>query len=129
MHKTLSNFREVLRKIPLGLVLVVLCTGQLMAQDRNISGKITSADDGTGLPGVNIIVKGTTNGTVSDTDGNFTISVQANDAILVFSAIGYKTSEVTVGTQSTINVTLDVDITSLSEIVVVGYGTQEKRDV
>jgi TonB-linked SusC/RagA family outer membrane protein len=100
-----------------------------MAQDRNVSGKVTSSDDGTGLPGVNIIIKGTTRGTVTDADGNFTLSVPTGEAILVFSAIGYSTSEVTVGAQSTIDVALSVDVTSLSEVIVVGYGTQDKRDI
>ena len=129
MHKTLPNFREVLRKIPIGLMLLVLCTGQVMAQERNVSGKVTSAEDGLGLPGVNIIVKGTSSGTVTDTDGNFTLGIQNNDAVLVFSAIGFATQEVAVGSQSSINVTLQVDITSLSEVIVVGYGTQDKREV
>ena len=73
MHKTLSSFRKILRSIPIGFLLVLFCTSSLWAQDRIVSGKITSADDGQGFPGVNIIVKGTTIGTVSDANGAFSI--------------------------------------------------------
>jgi TonB-dependent starch-binding outer membrane protein SusC len=135
MLKILSNFRRVLRKIPLGFMIAVICTSPLMAtatalrQAQPVSGKIISSDDGQGLPGVNILVKGTTSGTVSDADGNYSISVSSADAILVFSAIGYSTSEIAVGAQSTINVTMKVDVTTLTEVVVIGYGSVKKRDL
>jgi len=98
------------------------------AQERKVSGKVTSADDKAGIPGVNVIEKGKTNGTATDMDGNFTISV-GSDATLVFSAVGYSTKEVVVGSQSTIDVSLDSDVTQLSEIVVTGYGTQTKKEI
>ena len=98
-------------------------------QDRVIQGRVTSSDDQSGIPGVNIVVKGTTSGTVSDAEGNYTLSVSGSDAVLVFSAIGYSTQEVTVGGQTTIDIVLGVDVTSLSEVVVVGYGTVKKSDV
>lgn len=98
-------------------------------QERTIKGRVTSADDGLGFPGVNIIVKGTTRGTVSDAEGNYSIEVSSADAILVFSSIGYKTTEVAVGTQTDINLAIEPDVTSLSEVVVVGYGTVKKSDV
>jgi iron complex outermembrane receptor protein len=98
------------------------------AQERSVSGKVKSSDDGSGIPGVNILEKGTTNGTVTDTDGNYTISVGAN-ATLVFSFVGYTTQEVAVGSQTTLNVSLGSDITSLSEVVVVGYGTQDRKEI
>ncbi len=98
------------------------------AQERTVSGKVKSSDDGSGIPGVNILEKGTTNGTVTDTDGNYTISVGAN-ATLVFSFVGYTTQEVAVGSQTSLDVTLGSDVTSLSEVVVVGYGTQDKKEI
>lgn len=98
------------------------------AQERSVSGKVKSSDDGSGIPGVNILEKGTTNGTVTDTDGNYTISVGAN-ATLVFSFVGYTTQEVVVGSQTTLDVSLASDITSLSEVVVVGYGTQDRKEI
>ncbi len=95
---------------------------------QTVTGKVTAAEDGSGIPGVNVLEKGTTNGTVSDADGNFRISVGSN-ATLVFSFVGYATQEVAVGSQSTVNVALQSDVTALSEVVVVGYGTQEKKEI
>jgi len=109
-------------------VLLVFGTLVSFAQDRTVTGKVTSADDGSGIPGVNILEKGSTNGTVSDSDGNYRISV-GGSATLVFSFVGYTTQEVTVGSQSTVNVSLLSDVTALSEVVVVGYGSIEKKDV
>jgi TonB-dependent starch-binding outer membrane protein SusC len=109
-------------------VLLVFGTLVSFAQERVVTGKVTSSDDGSGIPGVNILEKGTSNGTVSDSDGNFRISVGSN-ATLVFSFVGYTAQEVAVGSQSTVNVTLQSDVTALSEVVVVGYGTQEKKEI
>ncbi|WP_020526953.1 SusC/RagA family TonB-linked outer membrane protein [Flexithrix dorotheae] len=96
---------------------------------REVSGKVTSAEDGEPLPGVNILVKGTMNGTVTDFDGNFKVNVEAEEDILVFSYIGFISKEVPVANQSNMDVALELDVTSLSEVVVVGYGQQEKKDV
>ncbi len=93
-----------------------------------ISGRISDGDTGEPLPGVSVLVKGTTQGTITDTDGNYKITVDES-AVLVFSFVGYKTQEVTVGTNSTLNIVLASDVTALSEIVVVGYGTQQRRDI
>lgn len=98
-------------------------------QGRMVRGRVTTADDGMGFPGVNIIVKGTTDGTVTDSDGNYALQVTAADAVLVFSSIGYKTTEVAVEGRSTIDLVMEPDVTSLSEVVVVGYGTVRKSDV
>ncbi len=98
------------------------------AQERSVSGKVTASEEGA-LPGVNILVKGSTIGTVTDVDGNYRISVPGENSILVFSSIGYTTEEVTVGNQSAVNVVMLPDIQSLSEVVVVGYGTQERKDL
>jgi TonB-linked SusC/RagA family outer membrane protein len=135
MYETLSKLRKILLRIPIAFMLTVLAMGPIWAsnasdfQERQVTGKVTSEEDGQGFPGVNIIVKGTSIGTVSDASGNFSINVPSSDAVLVFSSIGYSTMEVAVGSQSTINVTMKIDVTSLQEVVVVGYGTQEKRDV
>lgn len=91
-----------------------------------VSGKVTSQEDPGGLPGVNIIVKGTTQGTVTDMNGDFKIEVPNSDAVLVFSSIGFMNEEVTVGNRSVINVNMVTDVQALSEVVVVGYGTQKK---
>ena len=111
------------------LTVVLMCSALLgFAQERSVSGKVTSSDDGSGIPGVNISEKGTTNGTVSDADGNFTISVGAN-ATLIFSFVGYTSQEVLVGTQTNLDVKLLSDVTALSEVVVVGYGSQDRKEI
>jgi TonB-linked SusC/RagA family outer membrane protein len=107
-------------------VLLVFGFAPIFAQ-QVVTGKVTSSDDGSPLPGVNILEKGTTNGTVSDADGSFKISVGAN-AVLDFSFIGYVTQAVTVGNQTSINVVLQADVTALQEVVVIGYGEVQKKD-
>ena len=140
MHKILSGLKRIRQRIRLGFLFAVFCTGPLLAagfetdfafQDRVISigGKIVSAEDNQSVPGVNIIIKGTSQGTVSDASGRYSINVPSTESVLVFSSIGFTTSEVVVGSQSVIDVTLTLDVTALSEVIVTGYGTQEKRDV
>jgi TonB-linked SusC/RagA family outer membrane protein len=96
-------------------------------QSKTISGKVIDSDDNMGIPGVSIIIKGTTTGVVTDFDGNYSIKVKSNEDVIVFSYLGYTTQEITVGTQNKINVSLKSDATSLDEIVVVGYGTAKKE--
>ncbi len=105
-------------------------TSPLFLQSDAIRGKIID-EAGGGLPGVNIIIKGTSNGTTSDASGNYVLSLPPNftDGSLVFSFIGFSTQEQPITGRTTIDVTLVADVTSLSEVVVVGYGTQEKRDI
>lgn len=95
--------------------------------DITVSGKI-SDDEGNPLPGVNIVVKGTTQGTISDIDGNYSLNIPEN-SVLIFSFIGFLKEEIPVGNSTEIDVTLYPDIMSLSEVVVVGYGTQKRGDV
>lgn len=102
---------------------------EVIIQGIIITGKVKSADDGTGLPGVNVIVQGTSGGTVTDVDGNFDLEVPGENSVLVFSSVGYVTQEITVGKQTTIDVVLAPDITALEEIVVTGYGTVKKSDL
>ncbi len=98
------------------------------AQQRTVTGTVTAEEEGA-LPGVNILVKGTTQGTVTDIDGNYRINVPGEDATLVFSAVGYTSQEIAVGNRSTVDVVMPPDIQSLEEIVVVGFGTQKKADL
>lgn len=111
----------------IGLLLFGFLTG--VAQERTITGKVTAQEDGSALPGVNVVVKGTTNGTVTDGDGNFKINIPSGDTFLVFSFIGLITQEVPVGVRSVMDVVMSSDITQLNEVVVVGYGTQLKQDL
>jgi TonB-linked SusC/RagA family outer membrane protein len=90
---------------------------------------VTSTEDGSPLPGVNVIVKGTTNGTVSDAEGKYSLSIPSSNASLVFSFIGLKGQEVVVGERSVVDVSMSLDVTQLSEIVVTGTGvaTEKKK--
>ncbi len=91
-----------------------------------VTGTVTSSSDNAALPGVNVLVKGTSTGTVTDVDGKYSINAPNDNDTLLFSSIGYTTQEVPVRGRSVIDITLAEDIQSLSEVVVVGYGTQEK---
>ena len=102
----------------------------LVLQASALTGKVTD-ESGVGMPGVNVVVQGTSNGTTTDSDGLYSLSIPAdqNSGTLVFSFIGYANQEIPINNRSVINVTMLADIRSLTEVVVVGYGTQEKRDV
>ncbi|MEO0571890.1 MAG: TonB-dependent receptor, partial [Bacteroidota bacterium] len=110
----------------LAFLCAFIFSGVLLAQETTISG--TVSDDTGPLPGVNIVEKGTTNGTTTDFDGNYTITV-ASDAVLEFSYIGYQNQEVPVAGQTTLNVIMAVDAQALDEVVIVGFGSQAKVDV
>ena len=112
----------------LSLLLLGFALSVTFAQQRTVTGNVTSVEQGA-LPGVNIVVQGTTQGAVTDGQGNYSISVPGDDATLVFSFIGYRTQAVPVGSQTTINLTLEEDVTSLDEIVVTAYATQKKKDL
>ncbi|MEM8966071.1 MAG: SusC/RagA family TonB-linked outer membrane protein [Bacteroidota bacterium] len=99
------------------------------ALEQTISGQVLDLSTDEALPGVNILAKGTTTGTVTDVDGNYRLTVGDEVTTLVFSSIGYETTEEPINERSTINISLSPDIQSLSEVVVIGYGTQEKRDL
>jgi TonB-linked SusC/RagA family outer membrane protein len=109
------------------LFVLVLSCFHTWAQTR-VTGKVISGDDGNALPGVSILEKGTSNGTVTDTEGNYSIGVGQN-ATLVFSFVGFTAQEVSVAGQAKIDITLSPDVTALNEIVVIGYGEQKREDV
>jgi len=100
-----------------------------ISQDRVITGKVISKDDGQTLPGVNVVVQGTTLGTVTNGDGSFSITIGPSDNALTFSFIGYKAQTITISDRTSIDVILEQETTSLQEIVVVGYGVQKKTDI
>ncbi|HOX81471.1 MAG TPA: TonB-dependent receptor plug domain-containing protein, partial [Chryseolinea sp.] len=107
---------------------LALC-GPLANAQSIIKGKIVD-ENGVGMPGVNILIKGTASGTTSDSDGAYSLSVgDGSNAVLVVSFIGYITQEIIIGSQTTIDVSLAPSVESLSEVVVVGYGTQKKIDL
>ncbi len=106
------------------LVGAFLCFG--LAEAQEVSGTVTDANGP--LPGASVVVKGTTNGTQTDFDGNYSLNNVEADATIVFSYIGYKTAEIAVNGQSTISITLEEDAEALDEVVIIGYGTTTVKD-
>jgi len=104
-------------------------TMQLPQQQQVISGQVTDAQDGSPLPGVNVVVQGTTVGTATDPNGEYELDVPDDGEVLVFSAVGYVTREVPIQGRTTINVQLQPQVEALEEVVVVGYGTQRQAEV
>jgi TonB-linked SusC/RagA family outer membrane protein len=102
---------------------------EVVIQGITITGKVTTTEDNSGLPGVNVIVKGTSTGTVTDVEGSYSVDVPGTESVLVFSSVGYKQQEILVGNKTVTNVSLVPDLTELGEIVVVGYGTQKKANL
>ncbi len=97
--------------------------------DKEIKGSIISKEDNSPIPGVTVVIKGTTSGTTTDANGKYVIDVKTNQDILIFSAVGFLSQEKQVGTSSIIDISLSVDQKTLDEVVVVGYGTAKKRDL
>jgi len=118
-----------MKKVLLGFALSLLTIVSVLAQSKTITGKVTSAEEPDGVPGASVVVKGTTQGTITDLDGSYSISVPDNASTLVFSFVGYLTKEMPIGSNSVINVVMDTDVKVLNEVVVTGYGTQERRDI
>jgi TonB-linked SusC/RagA family outer membrane protein len=112
----------------LTLYIVLLTAVNNVFAQQTVRGTVLSEAD-EGMPGVNVVLKGTTTGTTTDADGKFSISVPGPESVLVVSFVGYNTEEISVGSQSQIDVKLTPDIASLQEVVVIGYGTQRKQDV
>ena len=108
------------------ILLSVTAWGQT---EKIITGKVTSAEDGEGLPGVNVVVQGTTKGSTTDVNGDYSIQLGPAENILVFTFVGYKTVTVDVSTRTTADVALESDVTSLEEVVVVGYGEQKRSSL
>jgi len=110
------------------IFILIFSVPYLLSQPLEISGKVLD-EDNMGMPGVNVVIKGTTTGTATDVDGNYRITVPDAESILQFSYLGYLTEEITVGNQTTIDISLVPDIARLEEVVVIGYGTIPKSDL
>ncbi|HEV7348036.1 TonB-dependent receptor [Telluribacter sp.] len=119
-----------MRKNSLLALLTLLLTWTIsLAQDIRVTGTVTSAEDGSALPGVSVQVKGTTRGTQTDASGAYSINVPSANSILVFSFVGMTPREETVGGRSVVNVQLAADTRALNEVVVTGFGTQSRRNL
>lgn len=111
------------------LVLVLFCAGLSMwSQTVTVKGTVTSSEDGQPLSGVAVILDGTTNGTLTDLDGNWSLDVPGGSTLL-FTCLGFEDRKEQIGDRSVINVTLSTNVTQLDELVVVGYGTVKKSDL
>jgi TonB-linked SusC/RagA family outer membrane protein len=119
--------KQLLSKVLFSMFFVLMGI-QMLAQDRTVTGRVTASDDGSGIPGASISIKGTSKGTSSDADGNYKITV-SGASVLTFSSVGFNSQDVTVGNKSQINVALAADTKALTEVVVVGYGTQKKSQL
>ena len=115
-----------MKKTKLTFIVMLLCSFAMFAQESiTIKGTVVSGIDNIPIPGVNVVILGTTTGTSTDFDGNYQIQASAGD-VLQFSYLGFKTKLVTVGSQTLVNVALEEDRSELDEVVVIGYGTQKK---
>ncbi|HCX24304.1 MAG: SusC/RagA family TonB-linked outer membrane protein [Flammeovirgaceae bacterium] len=125
--KILPEFKGLVRLLTVfGLSLF---WGVSYAQEVKVTGTVTDKETGETLPGVTVLVEGASNGTITDIDGVFTLNVPSENAKLIFSFVGFTTQEIELNGRSVINVTMDIDIQSLEEVVVTGYGTQKKSVV
>ncbi|MCF0060390.1 TonB-dependent receptor [Dyadobacter chenwenxiniae] len=127
MTTFIKNVSFILTKRMLLLQLFLFSAAQLVAQNTAIKGKV-SDEQGQALPGVSILVKGTNTGTVSDVEGAFSLDATASQT-LVFSYIGYHTQEVPINNRTTVDITMATDVKSLTEVVVVGYGTEKRATI
>ena len=128
-------FSKIMGIAVLQLFFTLLCVdigfakGNINPADISVKGKVADAESGDGLPGVSVSVKGSTKGAVTDVNGDFSIAVIDSKSVLVFSYVGYTAQEVVVGSQTQLNIRLSSDSKTLSEVVVVGYGTAKKTDI
>ncbi len=108
--------------------LIVIAPNELM-QQQSVTGKVTDSQTGSPMPGVNVVIKGTTTGTSTDAEGKYTLSMTDKNVTLVFSFIGYVTQEIPLSGRTILDVALAPEVTGLEEVVVIGYGTRVKKDV
>ncbi len=130
MNKTVLKLKRFnnLKQVFLLSVLLFINIFSAYSQEHTVSGKVAD-EDNQPMPGVNIIIQGTTRGITSSIDGTYSLSEVPKNAVLIFSFIGYESKEVAVNNQTTINVNLQPDVSELDEVVVIGYGTQKKSDL
>jgi TonB-dependent SusC/RagA subfamily outer membrane receptor len=123
----------MMKKFTKKLMRLALFAGLLIAMQNVYAQQLVtgtvSSETKEGMPGVNVVVKGTTTGTSTDANGKFSLQVPGPEAVLVFSFVGYLSEEISVGARTQIDINLTPDIASLQEVVVIGYGTQRKEDV
>lgn len=120
--------KKIYRRLSMTAALLLMLASVVLAQERQVTGTILD-ETGASMPGVNVILKGTSVGTASDTDGKFSLQVPNDQAVLVVSFVGYETQELTVGSRSSVTVNLVPDAETLTEVVVTGYQIQDRKEV
>jgi len=122
--------KKVYNNLKRGMLLLLWLASShgLLAQERVVSGTVKD-EGGNGMPGVNVLIKGTSSGTASDGSGQYRINVSGDQGTIVFSFIGYVTKEVSIGAQSTVDVQMDLDVQTLTELVVTGYSIDKRREL
>jgi len=125
----MRNYLPKLKSLMLAMALFMGAIIGVNAQSRTITGTVLDATLGDPVPGATVLVKGTTRGAATDLDGKFTLQLQAGDQVLVVSFVGYLSQEVEIGNQSNVTISLQEDIKSLQEAVVIGYGSQDKKEL
>lgn len=111
------------------MLMLLLLANFVFAQTKTVTGRVTDSKDGNPVPNASVNIKGTNRGTTTDANGNFRLAVDDNSAVLVISSVGFGRQEITVGTQTEIAISLTATSANLNEVVVVGYGTQKKKDL
>lgn len=122
-----SILKRMLQCLLLTIMAVGLCLPDARAQSRTVTGKVTSLGDGMDIPGVNVVLKGTQTGTSTNANGRFSIEVNGNNAVLIFSFVGYEAQEVAVGSRSIVDVALALDAANLKEVVVTALGIKREE--
>src|SRR5690606_34715707 len=126
LYRTKKQWGRYLLSLMLSLLLVSNGLATPFVQDVRVTGRVTSASDGQGIPGVNVVVKGTQTGTITDVDGRYTVSAPA-DAVLVFSSIGFETQEISVNGRTVIDVSIAPSLSELDEVVVTALGIEREQ--
>ncbi|PQJ35092.1 hypothetical protein BSZ35_11220 [Salinibacter sp. 10B] len=121
--------RSILQSAAAVLLLSCLCVSSVLAQEKTVRGTVTDAKSGQTLPGVNVTIQGTQTGTTTNAQGQYEIEVPGPDVTLAFSFVGYRETTVEVGDQTVIDVSLQEDVAQLDQVVVTGYGTQQRRNI
>ncbi|MCK4663656.1 MAG: TonB-dependent receptor [Bacteroidales bacterium] len=124
----MKNHYSIIIKKTIFFFLILFITANLFAQKRTITGTVISSDDNTTLPGVSVVVKGTTIGTITDIDGKYSLEVPENATNLIFTYIGMVSEDIEIGANKVVDLSMVLDIMGLDEIVVIGYGTTRKGD-
>lgn len=119
---------KLYKGLSITFALMLMLVSMALAQQRLVTGKVMD-ENGSGMPGVNVLIKSTAQGTATDVDGNFSVAVPNEDAVLVISFVGYTSQEIPVGSRTSIEVQMQPDMTSLQEVVVTGYTSERKADI